>query len=97
MTTKEIFTQDQIASINRLIDAKLNELTRFEDKTPIKPTTRNKFIHEIRDRFYLESYFLNNMNCRRTALAIGVPKSTFHDWYKKHIFLIETEIKQRCL
>ena len=50
---------------------------------------------DIKNRLFLEEYFIHKGNCSRAAKAIGIPRTTYHDWVQKHQYLIEEEVLQR--
>lgn len=51
-----------------------------------------KDIKAQRDRIFMEAYLTHRGIARRAATALGVPKSTYHDWLKRNEELIKAEI-----
>lgn len=49
---------------------------------------------EQKDRLFLETFLLHKGNARRTSHALGIPKSTFHDWLKKNSELVRGELNK---
>lgn len=66
--------------------------TNKNDLLPIPPA--NTKFNDIKDRMFVEAYVMCNMNARRTAALLGIPKSSFHDWVKNHAEYVNSEVRK---
>lgn len=92
------FYKNYQSRVFEMIDKKLSQIID-EKPMPSNNTDTNrvqsKNYKERRDRDFLEAYFINNECQRKTAEYLGIAKSTFHDWVKNNLALIESELKSR--
>lgn len=99
----EIFINENKAcfykNYKQKLDNKLNEIIaislNYNNAMPNPINAKPINFNESKDRIFLETYFLNNQCGNKTARALGIPRTTFHDWKKRNQELINSEIAQK--